>query len=200
MPNNIKIRLAEESDCQEMLDIYAPFVKETTVSFEYEIPSYDEFKNRIIDVQKKYPWIVCVVDDAIAGYAYASPFNKRSAYEWSVDYSIYVSPTKHKLGIGTALYTCLTDILRFQGFYNAYAGVTSSNNKSENFHKSFGFKEVGTYHNAGYKFNNWHHVTWYEYQIADVENPPKKIKFIHEINFAEEIIFMFEEAKKLISL
>lgn len=196
--SNIKIRLADEKDCQDMLDIYAPFVKDTTVSFEYEVPSYDEFKNRIVEIQAKYPWIVCEIDNEIVGYAYASPFNKRSAYEWSVDYSIYVSPVKHGMGIGTALYTCLTDILRLQGFYNAFAGITSSNNKSENFHKSFGFKPVGTYHDAGYKFNNWHDVQWFEYKISEKQNPPRKIRNIHEIKFTHEFCEILIKAKKQI--
>lgn len=199
MTNNIKIRLADESDCQDMLDIYAPFVMDTTVSFEYEVPSYDEFKNRIVEIQVKYPWLVCEIDDEIIGYAYASTFNNRAAYDWSVDYSIYVRTVKHRMGIGTALYTCLTDILRLQGFYNAFAGITSSNKKSENFHRSFGFKSVGTYHNAGYKFNNWYDVQWFEYKIAETQNPPEKLKAIREINFTQELSDILKKAEKLIS-
>ena len=196
--SNIKIRLADETDCQDMLDIYAPFVKDTTVSFEYDVPSYDEFKSRIVEIQTKYPWIVCEIDDKLVGYAYASPFNKRMAYEWSVDYSIYVNPVKHGMGIGTALYTCLTDILRLQGFYNAFAGISSSNKKSEKFHKSFGFKPVGTYHNAGYKFNNWYDVQWLEYKIAEIQNPPRKIRCIREIKFTQEFYELLIKSEKKI--
>lgn len=197
---NIKFRLAVEADCIAMLEIYAKYVKETTVSFEYEVPDYNEFKSRMEDVQKRYPWIVCEIDDEVVAYAYASPFNKRAAYEWSVDYSVYVRDDKHKMGIATALYTCLVDILRLQGFYSAFAGISSSNEKSEKFHKNFGFKLVGTYHNAGYKFNKWHDVKWYEYTIREVNTQPAKTKNIHEINFTDEMCEVFQRVEKLISL
>ncbi len=200
MISNLKIRLADESDCREMLDIYEPFVSDTTVSFEYDVPSYDEFKGRIIEIQKKYPWLVCETDNKIAGYAYASAFNKRAAYDWSVDYSIYINPVYHGMKIGTALYTCLTDILRMQGYYNAFAGVTCTNKKSESFHKSFGFKTVGTYHNAGYKFKKWHDVQWFEYIISEVQNPPAKIRGINEIKFLHEFSDILENAEKLIPI
>lgn len=196
--NNKKIRLAVESDCMEMLEIYAPFVKNTTVSFEYDVPSINEFLNRIVEVQKKYPWLVCEIDNRIVGYAYASPFNKRAAYDWSVDYSIYINTDYHGKRIGTALYTCLTELLKLQGFYNAFAGISSSNIKSESFHKSFGFKTIGTYHSAGYKFNNWYDVQWFEYKITEVNNSPDKIRTIDEIKFTQEANCIIEAAQKII--
>lgn len=200
MTDNIEIRLAIESDCREMLDIYAPFVMNTAVSFEYTVPSIDEFRNRIEEIQKKYPWIVCEIDHKVVGYAYASPFNKRAAYDWSVDYSIYVNPDYHGMKIGTALYTCLTGLLKLQGFYTAFAGVASCNKKSENFHKTFGFKSVGIYHNAGYKFNSWYDVQWFEYKIAEVQNPPEKLKTINEIKFTQQVKNITTEAEKIIKI
>lgn len=198
MENNAKMRLAIESDCRDMLEIYAPFVENTAVSFEYKVPSIDEFRNRVRDIQKRYPWIVCEIDNNIVGYAYASPFNKREAYDWSADYSVYVNPEYHGMKIGTALYTCLTELLKLQGFYNAFAGVASCNKKSEVFHKSFGFISVGTYHNAGYKFNSWYDVQWFEYKISEIQGPPDKISEVNEIKFTQEAINIFRKAEKII--
>lgn len=200
MINKIKIRLATEPDCRDMLDIYAPFVKNTAVSFEYTVPSIDEFRCRLEEIQRKYPWIVCEIDNRIVGYAYASPFNKRAAYDWSADYSIYVNPDCHGMKIGTALYSCLTELLKLQGFYNAFAGVASSNKISESFHKAFGFIPVGIYHNAGYKFNNWYDVQWFEYKIADTKNPPDKIKTINEIKFTHQMKNITSTAEKIIKI
>lgn len=196
--NNIKIRFAVESDCREMLDIYAPFVENTAVSFEYKAPSIDEFRGRVHEIQKKYPWIVCEIDNKAAGYAYASAFNNREAYDWSADYSIYVNPDYHGMKIGTALYTCLTELLKLQGFYNAFAGVTSSNTKSERFHKMFGFIPVGTYHNAGYKFNRWYDVQWFEYKISDIKNPPDIIRTINEIKFTQQVKDIMSASEEII--
>ncbi len=199
MINDIKIRLATESDCRDMLDIYAPFVENTAVSFEYKVPSIDEFRKRVQEVQKRYPWVVCEIDNKIVGYAYASPFNKREAYDWSADYSIYVNPDYHGRKIGTALYTCLTELLKLQGFFNSFAGIASSNTKSENFHKAFGFIPVGIYHNVGYKFDNWYNVQWFEYKIAEIKSPPDIIRTINEIKFTHQAKDILKAAEKIIT-
>lgn len=196
---NKKIRLATEADSTSILEIYAPFIKDTVITFEYEVPTLSEFSKRMADIQKKYPWLVCEVNDSIVGYAYASQFNERAAYDWSVDFSIYIKPEYHKKNIGKALYTALSQLLRLQGYCNAYAGVTLPNIKSESLHESFGFKPVGVYHNAGYKFGNWCDVKWFELKIQEYFKTPITPKTINEISNTAGLNSILHKAEQMIA-
>lgn len=196
---NKKIRLATEADSTSVLEIYAPFVKDTVISFEYEVPTVSEFSKRMDNIQKKYPWLICEVNDNIVGYAYASQFNGRAAYDWSVDFSIYIKPEYHKKKIGKALYTALSQLLRLQGYCNAYAGVTLPNIKSESLHESFGFKPVGVYHNVGFKFGNWYDVKWFELEIQEHFKIPINPKTINEIKNTPGFYAILQKAEKMIA-
>ena len=116
------LRLARESDAEALAAIYAPFVEHTAVSFETEPPGRVEMARRIVETIDVYPWLVCELDGTIAGYAYATRHRVRSAYRWSVDTSAYVDAAYQRRGIGRGLYSSLFEILRAQGFFNAYAG------------------------------------------------------------------------------
>ncbi len=195
---NKKIRLATESDSASMLEIYAPFVRATVITFEYEVPTVSEFSTRISNILKKYPWLVCEINDTVVGYAYASKFSERPAYDWSVDSSVYIHPSYHRKKIASALYNCLFELLKLQGFYNVYAGVTLSNKKSESFHESFGFKPVGIYHNVGYKFGQWHDVKWFELTIKEHIISPKRPKTIDEIQGTKEFESIISKGLQII--
>ena len=158
---NKKIRLATDDDSVPILEIYEPFIRDTIITFENEVPTITEFRKRISDIQKRYPWLVCEISGNIVGYAYASQFNDRAAYDWSTDFSIYINPEYQRKNIGKALYFCLSELLKLQGYCNAYAGVTLPNINSESLHQSFGFKSIGVYQNAGYKLGNWYDVKWF---------------------------------------
>ncbi len=175
------IRFANLNDTEEILNIYATYVKNTIVSFEYEVPSILEFEKRIISISETLPYIVYEVDKKIVGYAYASKHAQRAAYCYDVDLSVYIDSNYHGKKIGTELYNTLFSILKQQGYYNAYAAIAIPNDKSINFHKSHGFKEVGIYHNIGYKFNKWIDLIWLEKNLIDYNIPPKSIKNIKEI-------------------
>lgn len=88
------IRNVELSDAEVLVEIYRPYVENTTISFECETPSVDEFRSRIENISKKYPYIVMVEDDEIVGYAYAGRFKGRKAYDWCVETTIYVREDK----------------------------------------------------------------------------------------------------------
>jgi phosphinothricin acetyltransferase len=195
-----KIRLATKNDCGPILQIYAPFILDTTITFEYKVPTSTEFCERMANIQRKYPWLVCEINDVIAGYAYASRYREREAYDWSVDFSIYINPKYHRKNIGRALYFALFELVKLQGYYNAYAGVTLPNIKSESFHESFGFKPVGVYHNVGYKFDNWHDVKWYELEIREHIQSPAKPKSIDEISNTHEFKAIVEKAEQMIKI
>ncbi len=161
-----QIRLATSDDAAEILAIYAPYCgNDSAVSFEIEPPSIEAMKERLRKTLEQYPWLVYVFNDSVLGYAYATPFRARAAYRWSVETTVYVNDTAHRNGIGKALYSSLFAILRLQGFVNAYACITLPNPASIGMHKSFGFTDVGVYHQAGYKGSAWHDVGWLELQL-----------------------------------
>lgn len=193
-----RIRLATKNDCTSILEIYAPFVTDTTVTFEYEVPTIEDFEKRIINTQKKYLWLVCEIEDKIVGYAYAHEFMDREAYDWSVICSIYINPEYQGKRIGKALYFSLLELLKLQGFYNAYACITASNTKSERFHEAFDFTQVGIHPNAGYKFGKWLDIKWYGVNITKYHLSPNKPKAIYKISGTPEFESIIQKAEQMI--
>ncbi len=162
---NLNIRLATENDAGAIRSIYAPIVRDTVTSFEYVEPTEEDIRGRIGKVLKDLPWLVCEHNGVVCGYAYAGKHRERTAYQWSVDVSVYLHADYRRRGIGRALYTALFDILRLQGYYNAYAGVTLPNPGSAGLHESLGFIPVGIYEKVGFKMGGWHDVGWWQYEL-----------------------------------
>jgi L-amino acid N-acyltransferase YncA len=160
------IRLATPADGSALAEIYAPAVIDRATSFELDAPDGAEMSRRVDSILARTPWIVCMVGDQLAGYAYASAHRVRPAYQWSVDVSAYVKSTRQRSGIGRALYTSLIAVLTLQGFRNAYAGIALPNPASVAFHEALGFTSVGVYHRVGYKLDAWHDVMWLERTLA----------------------------------
>lgn len=187
----VNIRLASLADSAAIAAIYAPIVAETTISFEYEPPSAAAMGERITSTLTQYPWLVCTIDDVVAGYAYAGLHRKRTAYQWSTEVSAYVSADYRQRGVGKALYTSLFALLAVQGYINAYAGITMPNPPSVRLHRSVGFKHVGVYHNVGFKFGAWHDTTWWERPLQEHSlepSPPQPITAITGTPAADEAL------------
>jgi phosphinothricin acetyltransferase len=168
------IRLVHEADAGAIAAIYAPFCRDTPVSFETEAPSVEEIERRIRKTLKSYPWLVCADESAVLGYAYASQHRERAAYRWSVDVSVYTREGHRGSGIGRALYTSLLAVLRLQGFRTALAGATLPNPGSVALHEGMGFMPVGTYCNIGFKCGKWHDVKWWQLPLADGQVDPSE--------------------------
>ena len=169
MIDDISIRFAKPEDAKELLKIYAYYVTDTAISFETEVPSEEEFKLRIEEVLKSYPFIVACKDDEILGYAYLHSFVGRKAYELSAETTIYLNPDKKKMGIGKKLYSVLEDIAKAQNITNLYSCIgyvdkedEYLNNNSVQFHEHIGFRMVGKFENCGHKFGRWYHMVWME--------------------------------------
>lgn len=161
-------------DAKELLAIYTPYVQDTAISFEYEVPSLSEFQNRIQNISSILPYIKAVEDGKILGYAYAGKFKDRAAYDWSVEVTIYVRKDSRRSGVGKLLYHALEDSLKRIGILNMNACIALPqgddkhlNNDSYYFHKKMGFQPVGTFHNSGYKFNTWYDMIWMEKFIGE---------------------------------
>lgn len=192
---NQKLRIAELDDAEQMLAIYAPYVKNTRVSAEYEVPTCEVFQERIRETEKQFPWIVCEIDGEIVGYGYASRHHARAAYQWSVETSIYVKNTFHRQGIASTIYKALFEILAWQGFYNIFVGITSPNEKSFQFHSAMGFVDSGSYQNTMYKFGKWCDVHWMAKSLREHMGEPKPTISFPEIRESERLRTIFMQCK-----
>src|SRR5438477_4348926 len=166
------IRVATADDAASMLNIYTPYIANTSYTFETEVPDVEQFKDRINDYLVSYPWFVCEIDDRIAGYAYASKHRERIAYQWSVECSVYVHDDFQRKGVARALYSALIEILRLQQFRNLYAVINLPNDRSVAFHEGMGFEYFATYENVGYKLGKWKNVGWWQLQLNEYSPEP----------------------------
>ena len=242
----IKLRLATPQDAEALLEIYAPYVKRTAISFEYDVPSAAEFAERIEQTLQRYPYLlayvnneaVCADDERnenfkisasaagagseilpadearncasgaakqnsanliastkqsgvnlkpgqILGYAYASVFKERAAYDWSAESSVYVSQNAHALGIGRLLYEALQRALRAQNIVDMNACIACGddeylNDASVRFHERMGFRFVGRFERCAYKFGRWYDMAWMQKPIGEhLQNQPAMKPFAH---------------------
>ena len=171
------VRVANLDDAARVAEIYAYYVEQTPVSFEEVAPDAVEMASRMEATLSRLPWLV-FDDGEVRGYAYAIAHKARASYRWSVDVSIYLDAACKGKGIGRALYAELLSLLRRQGYRRAHAGITLPNEASVGIHRAFGFEEVGTYPNVGYKFGRWHDTYWMTLELLPpAENPPEPILF-----------------------
>lgn len=170
----ILIRTAAVEDAPQLLNIYAPYVRDTAVTFEYDVPLQEEFAERIRCTLRRYPYLVAQINGEAVGYAYAGAFQKRTAYNWAAETSIYVKQNKRCLGIGKALYRQLEYYLKLQNIVNLNACIASTQTEDEHltnasilFHERLGFRLVGEFSRCGYKFHRWYNMVWMEKIIGE---------------------------------
>ncbi len=168
----ISIRLASTADAKAILYVYAPFIQNTSLTFELEVPSQQKFAERIKTYLQKWPWLVCEINGEVAGYAYASNYRERAGYQWSCECSVYIQDHYLKRGIAQALYSCLTEILKLQGYKNVYAVINLPNDKSVSLHEKCGFEWMATYENVGYKLGKWKDVGWWIKKLNEYDQEP----------------------------
>ena len=176
---SLTIRTAVPEDAGELLRIYRPYVEETAISFELEVPSVEEFRGRIQKVLSRYPYLVAEKNGKIAGYTYVSPFIGRAAYDWSVETSIYLDRDCRRQGIGRRLYESLEEILKEMHVLNVNACIGYPKEEdayltknSARFHAHMGYTLVGRFHDSGYKFGRWYDMIWMEKMIGDHPEHP----------------------------
>lgn len=150
--------------------IYAPYVRDTAISFETAPPDPGEMRRRIVRIQRTHPWLVAEGPAGVSGFAYAAPHRERAAYRWAADVSVYVEARDHRHGVGRALYEALFDLLRSQHVLIACAGITLPNPASVGIHEAMGFGLVGVYRRIGFKAGAWWDVGWWQLQLS--EPPP----------------------------
>ena len=185
---NLTFRFATTPDAEALVVIYAPYILNTAITYEYEIPSVAEFARRIETYSAKYPYLVAELNGTPVGYAYACPLGSRPAFDWSAEAAIYIREDCKGMGVGKALYEKLEEILKAMGIRTMTAAVAPVGhedpyltNASLAFHLRMGFVPVGTFHHAGCKFGRWYDLTWLEKEIGEYEGDPPHPKTIHEV-------------------
>ena len=181
------IRVATEKDAERLLEIYEYYIRNTAITFECIVPTVEQFRQRIENTLKKYPYLVAEQDGEIIGYAYAGPLNVRQAFDWSVECSIYVAHDKRGGGLGNKLYTALENALALQNIINlsaciAYPEVEDEylTRNSVGYHSHFGYTMVGEFHKCGYKFGRWYGMVWMEKHIA-AHTEPKPFRVFDDV-------------------
>ncbi|MCI8983540.1 MAG: GNAT family N-acetyltransferase [Hungatella sp.] len=172
---DMKIRTASPRDGAALLKIYGPYVERTAITFEYRVPSVEEFSGRIERTLKQYPYFAAEFEGELVGYAYAGPFHEREAYDWAVETSLYVAWDQRKMGIGRRLHDALETALREQGILNMNACVACPCGEADEyltwssleFHRRLGYRPVGEFRQCGYKFGRWYNMAWLERHIGD---------------------------------
>ncbi len=166
------VRDAGPADAERCAGIYAPYVRDTAISFETEPPSAEEMAGRITAAQRDHAWLVLDDGAEVTGYAYGGPFMSRVAYRWSASVSVYLDVGRRRSGGGRALYATLLDRLAERGIHTVLAGVALPNEASEGLHRALGFQPAGTYRRVGWKLGRWHDVVWYQKDLVSDWSAP----------------------------
>ncbi len=190
MSTNTRIRMATELDAEEILKIYAPYVTDTAITFEYDIPSVAEFSRRIRNTLQMYPYIVALEENRIVGYAYASAFKERAAYNWAVETTVYLKQDCRGKGLGKKLYLALENILQRQNIINLNACIAYApdedihlDNTSTAFHEHLGYSKAAHFTKCGYKFGTWYDMIWMEKMLGRHPDTPDPVIPISNIVF-----------------
>ena len=168
----LAVRDATSDDGAACAEVYAPYVTDTAITFEYEPPTAAEMAARIAKAQQAHAWLVLENGGRVVGYAYGGPHKERAAYRWACEVSVYLEVGRRRSGAGRALYEALLARLAGRGFRTAVAGITLPNPASEGLHRAMGFDPVGVYRAIGWKHGRWHDVAWTQKALATGEDPP----------------------------
>ena len=181
LPNGV--RFARASDAEVIRSIYAPYVEDTAITFETDVPAAEEMARRVRDIGEKYPYLVYERDGDVAAYAYASAARSRAAYQWTAELSVYVRQGLRRAGIGRLLYETLLPILSAQNINIAYAVITIPNGQSERFHEAMGFERVCVFEKCGYKLGAWRDVLWMQRIIGGFADKPELFRPVKELSW-----------------
>ena len=187
----MKFRLARLEDAAEILAIYQPYIEKTAITFEYEVPSLEDFTERVKTISSVFPYIVALDEDTgrILGYAYASRYRERKAYDWVVELSVYVAEDLQHQHVGTALYQRLLAFLTALNYQRAYACITYPNPHSVAFHERLGFHWIGVFEKSGYKFEDWYGICWMDLALQEQDlqasDEVKPVRSISDLTQAE---------------
>ena len=202
MEEAVCVRAAAPEDAEQLLEIYTPFVISedsslSNVSFELAAPDVEEFRQRIQDISKQFPYLVGEVNGQILGYVYCHPYRERLAYQWAVEVTIYLAPAGQGKGLGRLLYETMEKLLCLQGVTMAYSCITVGNDHSIKMHEALGYRLIGTFTNSGYKNGQWLDTVWLEKQLQPCPKQPDNIKSWRELDPNAVAALLTEATAKL---
>lgn len=188
-------------DADSILNVYTPYVLQTACTFEYDVPSVEEFRNRIAKISAQYPYLVCEYNGGIIGYAYGSTHRERMGYRWCAEATVYLSAAHHRRGIARVLYDALFELMKEQGYKSIYVSILSTNAASLAFHRAMGFEDIGMFRNIGYKLGEWHSNVWMQLflQEHDVEPPIPVVFTAIDTGLIGEVIAQANERVKMVT-
>ena len=190
--------MALASDAESMLEIYAPIVRDTPVSFELVPPSLEDYRLRVASVLETMPWLVCEEKGEILGYAYASRFRPRPAYQWTAEATVYVHPRRQRRAVGRALYTALFDGLRLLGYRSVIAVIALPNSASVALHETLGFVPVGVFQKVGYKLSRWHDVGFWQLALQELSASPVEPRTFKELSDSAPFLAALDQASRIV--
>lgn len=154
----IKIRDYQKQDCSAVLAIINDAILHSTALYDYNVRNLITQETIFEEkLQKGFPVIVAEMNNEVIGFGYYSEFRFREAYKFTVEHSVYANKNYIGKGIGKLLLTELIERAKKQNLHTMIGVIDSENTNSIDFHKKFGFKEVGFIKESGFKFNKWLH-------------------------------------------
>lgn len=165
------IRDATPADAAAFRDIYNPFIVDSIVSFELEPVTEHEMVARLQRIQDEYPWLTMEDSQGVVGYAYASRWRTRAAYDATAETTIYMRPDARGSGRALTLYHALFERMRAQGLRQAIGGISLPNPQSVRFHEKCGFAKVAHFPCVGFKLNRWVDVGFWQRSLCTSEGP-----------------------------
>lgn len=179
--SKVVIRFADPvRDARAILDVYAPYIEKTAITFETEVPSLESFAQRVKEIAAHFPYLLLEVDGELAGYAYAHRQAERAAFAWNAELSIYLKESYAGNGLGKPLYSLLEELLSMQGYVNFYGVITGSNAVSIALHEKMGYRIIGRHEHTGFKFGQWHDTVWLHKRVH--EGVPGKIASVQALD------------------
>ena len=176
------IRLASLDDLPAILAISNHYVLHSTANFAIEPELLESWQESFLATSDKYPWFVAAdTEGVILGFAKASPWKGRCAYEYAAEITVYVQPDQHGRGIGRALYEKLLTTMKAQGFQSVLGGIALPNDASVALHEALGMKRVAVLERVGWKFGRWHDVGYWQRLLQDVDTAPQPIRPVREV-------------------
>jgi L-amino acid N-acyltransferase YncA len=166
------LRIAEQRDAAQIVEIYRPYVKKTAISFEEECPSVEQMAAKIERVGSTFPFIVVEEAGNVLGYAYATRYRERAAYRWSVEDSVYIREDQRGRGMGRTLLSTLVALLRELGYLKVYAVITPPNPASVGLHEDLGFTPLCRFADTAFKLGKWQAIDWMELSLCPLSGMP----------------------------
>lgn len=196
MSKRVVIRFADPArDAAAILQIYAPYIEKTAITFETEVPALDGFEKRVAGIAAQYPYLVMELDGEMIGYAYAHRQAERAAFDWNAELSIYLKEGFTGRGLGGPLYELLEALLAMQGYVNFYGVITGSNAGSIALHERMGYALTGRHARTGWKMGRWHDTVWMHKRAGEGE--PGRLVPVHALD-GESVRRRIESAQKKI--